>query len=394
MVVTRMASVRKHPKSKFWSACFRDSNGVRTTRSTKTADKRLALKTAMEWEGAASRAGSGRLIEAQARAVVNSILEHAGHEAITFYKTRDWLNEWLNDKSDSREESTTAKYKQVVDRFLNHLGQRADHGLAHVTPSDIRSFRDLLHAEGRAASTVNQIIAKVLSASFAKARRLGYIPINPCSAVEPLKKTRSVAGVFSSDQVKQLLEAAPSEDWRGFILSGFFTGQRLRDLADLRWSSVDFEKKMIFIDEQDKGGAGVAIPIHQDLLDQLLKLRVTGDPNGPVFPSLFGKAGGGKSGLSEAFKRIMSRAGIAIEKRLESGGGVGRGRNKLSFHSLRHSFNSELANAGVAQEIRQKLTGHRGVESNKLYTHLDFPALEAAVRMVPSIHDSGNRKGP
>jgi integrase len=382
-----MASVRKHPKSNFWSACFRDSNGIRTTRSTKTADKRLALKTALAWEDAASKAGSGRLIEAQARAVVNSIMEHAGHEAITFYKTRDWLNEWLEDKSVSREASTTAKYKQVVDRFLNHLGQRANQGLAHVTPSDIRSFRDLLHEEGRAASTVNQIIAKVLSASFAKACRLGYIPTNPCAAVEPLKKITTEASVFTIQQVKQMLGACPSMEWRGFILAGFFTGQRLRDLADLIWEQVDLEKRMIFIAAQNKGGAGVAIPIHKDLYDQLLQFETSVDPKAPVFPSLFQKAGGGRSGVSEAFKRIMVRARIVIEKRLESGGGVGRGRNKLSFHSLRHSFNSAMANAGVSQEIRQKLTGHRDIDSNKLYTHLDFPALEAAVKLVPSIGD-------
>ena len=130
---------------------------------------------------------------------------------------------------------------------------------------------------------------------------------------------------------------------------------------------------------------GVAIPIHEDLLTHLLEFPSSDDENAPVFPSLHGKAGGGKSGLSEAFKRIMVKSGITLKKRLEAGGDAGRGRNELSFHSLRHSFNSVLANAGISQEIRQKLTGHRDSNTNKIYTHLDFPALEAAVQAVPSL---------
>ena len=39
----------------------------------------------------------------------------------------------------------------------------------------------------------------------------------------------------------------------------------------------------------------------------------------------------------------------------------------LTFHSLRHSFNSAMANAGVSQEIRMKLIGHVSAEMNKGY---------------------------
>ena len=60
-----------------------------------------------------------------------------------------------------------------------------------------------------------------------------------------------------------------------------------------------------------------------------------------------------------SFKRIMERAGI------EAGVGPTKERrnvSKLSFHSLRHSFNSALANAGIPPEIRQLLTGHSSLE--------------------------------
>ena len=51
----------------------------------------------------------------------------------------------------------------------------------------------------------------------------------------------------------------------------------------------------------------------------------------------------------------------------------------LTFHSLRHSFNSEMASAGVGEELRMKLTGHATREQNKKYTHHELELLRAAM---------------
>jgi hypothetical protein len=77
---------------------------------------------AVEWEGVAKRAREGETTEARARSVINSIMEHAGQEPVTFYKTGDWFNEWLEDKRLSSEATTFQKYEPMVRRFLEHLG--------------------------------------------------------------------------------------------------------------------------------------------------------------------------------------------------------------------------------------------------------------------------------
>lgn len=59
--------------------------------------------------------------------------------------------------------------------------------------------------------------------------------------------------------------------------------------------------------------------------------------------------------------------------------------SKLTFHSLRHSFNSALANAGVAQEVRMKLTGHTSADMNAKYTHHELDLLKAAIGKLPSV---------
>src|SRR6202035_5671576 len=109
-----------------------------------------------------------------------------------------------------------------------------------------------------------------------------------------------------------------------------------------------------------------------ELEEYLLSLPSSDSPKAPIFPELHKKPGSGKSGLSMAFKRIMARAGIDGGGLGERLGTAGRNLSALSFHSLRHSFNSALANSGVSQELRQKLTGHASVEMNRLYTHTEL----------------------
>jgi Phage integrase family. len=85
-----------------------------------------------------------------------------------------------------------------------------------------------------------------------------------------------------------------------------------------------------------------------------------------------------------AFKRIMERAKIK-GRLLREANGAGRSQSSLSFHSLRHSFNSAMANAGVLSEVRQKLTGHSSAKMNAQYTHHELEELRAAVSVIPSI---------
>src|SRR5262249_6699834 len=102
-----------------------------------------------------------------------------------------------------------------------------------------------------------------------------------------------------------------------------------------------------------KTGKKLTVPIHPQFA-VWLETQTRGIGKARVFPMLAGKSGEGKSGLSIAFKRIMNRADIR-GRILREANGAGRSQSSLSFHSLRHSFNSAMANAGVAPEVRQKI---------------------------------------
>jgi integrase len=388
-----MASITKDahqpPRSPFWIACY---NGIgsdgklrRIKRSTKTTDRKLAEKLAEEWEELEKLAGKGRLTEGRCREVISQMHERINGEPLHFRTAREWLTEWVESKRNETEQRAFLKYQQIVNEFLAHIGAKADRLLDVITSADIRSWRDVLKRKGLSAPTVNHAI-KILRMPFKAAHDAGYIKINPNrkETVRPIKDDASDVekDVFTPEQVADLINAAPSEDWKGAILCGYYTGLRLRDIADLQWQAVDLDRRTITVTTR-KTRKKVVMPIHPQFCAWLEK-QTRGIAKAPVFPTLAGKSGGGKSGLSMAFKRIMERAKIK-GRLLREASGAGRSQSSLSFHSLRHSFNSAMANAGVASEIRQKLTGHASAQMNAQYTHHEIEELRAAVSVIPRI---------
>jgi integrase len=88
-----------------------------------------------------------------------------------------------------------------------------------------------------------------------------------------------------------------------------------------------------------------------------------------------------KAGVAGA----MIRKGVTAEakKKAENKARTGRTISALSFHSLRHTATSLLANAGIAADTRKALTGHADDRVHEGYTHYQLETLRAAVESIP-----------
>jgi len=387
-----MASIHKDPrgKSPYWYAAFYGADGTRCFRSTKTADRRHAIRICNEWEDAALRARKKTLTTAQIRSVFNELLEQAGDEPLESFTIGDWMAEWLSSKKASHAPAAWERYRKPVEDFVAHLGQRALLPLRAATSKDIRNFRVAQRAAGRAATTVN-FAHKALASAFEAAKRQAYIEANPCHAVDflPTHEEKVEKGTFTTKEVSALVRAAKdSRDWQGVILIGYFTGLRLADCLSLRWGSVDLQSKVLKVTPRKtvRTGKKLEIPMSPDVEKFLLEQPVGKRDTDPVFPSLAKLSVGGNRGASRLFQRIMEKAGLASGKLRDAAGKSGRAVAERSFHSLRHSYNTALSDAGVPIEIRQRLTGHSSVEQNLHYTHTEFTKLRAAVDSLPRLN--------
>lgn len=383
-------------RSPFWICCYTSATGQRLKKSTKitvkpfkgekrqdgspktAADKRAeAWEVCLGIERAENHAKSGTLTEQAAKKIISEILERTTGEPLHNYRVRDWLAHWLELKEHVRAGKTMDRYRQVIRDFVESLGHRANLALAHITPKDVLAYRDSIIKANKTARTAN-LSVKVVSAALNAAFRQGYIASNPATAVESLPVKSAERGTFTAAQMSKLLRAA-QDDWRGAILLGYYTGARLGDVASMHWDVIDWPNKLIRF-TPSKTKKPVTVPLHPQLERELLKNAGIG--KAAMFPALAGKGTGGRHGLSRRFSAIMEKAGIEGKRTQASGG---RTLSNLSFHSLRHSFNSAMANAGVSQEIRQKLTGHASAEMNRTYTHHELQPLRAAVTLIPSV---------
>jgi integrase len=375
-----MASVAKDARgrSPFWYACYTGPNGKRLKRSTRLTAKSKALEMARALEKAALEAKLGTLTEARARELIGEMLQSVSGQTLRVFAVREWLGHFVNQKKKSRAEKTAARHEQMMNEFVQFLGARAERNIGAVTPKDISDFRDQRHARGLTPTTVNLDVT-VLSAAFNAALRQGLIPVNPCAAVEPLKDKAHRKQVFTPEQISALLKVAEG-DWKGLILLAFYTGQRLGDCSNLRWQDIDLHKRTIRF-EQGKTGDEILTIIHPELEDYLLSLPTAKSNDKFLFSSLCQR---NISPLSKHFRKLMKQARIE-QGVIRKGNQAGRTVYGLSFHSLRHSFTSILANAGVAEELRMALTGHKSRDVHARYTTHEMQRLREAIALLPRI---------
>lgn len=379
-----MASVTKDARgrSPFWVMCYSDAVGRRLKKTSKTKDRGAALKMAMQLERAARLGASGSLTEHRSRELLSELLEQItdGRETVRATTARDFLVGWLDSKRALLAQGSIWSYESAVDGAIECLGQRADRPLDAVRTEDLQGFVSKLVKSGKAPKTVG-IYMKVLRSAFKAARLRQLITFDPAEGVQLPRGISAERGTFTSAEIGMLLASAPSEDWRNVILLGAFTGQRLRDCTDLLWRDVDLVAGTLTFRVKKKGGARLTVPMHPQLRERLEE--IAGDGKEPhVSPTLANRDTGGKIGLSFEFKAIMRAAGVEIGEAESQGS---RRVSLRTFHSLRHGFVSALANAGVAEDVRMRLTGHSDANVHAGYTHRELEALRTNLEKVPRI---------
>jgi integrase len=336
------------------------------------------MSVALEFERASKLGRAGNLVEAQARKVVADIMARAGgEETLRAPSVNDFLNQWIASKIERKSKGTATRYGVAVTDFLASLGNRTAKPLTSLTTGDVERFLSYRTDKGLAPQTLVLDI-KIIGAALNHARRQGIITTNPAEAVELPKGKSMERGTFTPAEVKMLVDTAKGE-WKTLILLAYFTGARMSDCCRMAWADTDLSTITY---TQAKTGEKVTVPLHPDLAAHLGTLAGTDKPEVFLMPHTANLKSGGRKGLSQTFKLIMRDAGLDAGKVKKAGV---RQLSRRTFHALRHSFNSVMANAGVSQEVRMKLTGHKTESVNRGYTHHELEPLRAAIKKIPSL---------
>ena len=136
-----MASLFKHPKSRFWSACYTDRHGRQLKRSTKSVDKAHAMRIALELEAVEKQAAAGTVTTTQLRKVLNDVSERITGDSIAAPSIEAYLTGWLKGIEVRNAAGTLERYRNTVTIFLAGLGARISQPITTVTPHDIEEDR-------------------------------------------------------------------------------------------------------------------------------------------------------------------------------------------------------------------------------------------------------------
>jgi integrase len=382
-----MASVWRHPRSQYWTACFRDQNGRQRRVSTKETKRRAAQQIADAFEKAARQKRTLKQVQATIERLQEEFYPERAFRKAT---VRSYSEIWLKTKGPEVSLRTLTFYRKNVSKFLSFLGERAELPIAEIQKPDIVAYRNQL-AGVVSARTANHDL-KCVRMLFLAAKRDGYLLENPTEFVDLVKNQPSAQSkhAFSIPELQRVLSVADPE-WQSMILFALYTGQRLGDIARLCWANVDLTKNEVRL-TTSKTGRLMLIPMAAPLRKHVLALPQSDSLETPIHPKAFAivEAQGRSGSLSVRFAELLSQAGLRPKKsHHKSQDGQGRSApriaNALSFHSLRRTATTLLHEAGIPQQVVQALIGHDSEAMHQIYVAVGEAALKKAVAKFPKL---------
>ena len=290
--------------------------------------------------------------------------------------------------------NTTLKSKRTVwmefARWMEKNHVEIGH-LAEVTEESVAEYLAQFRCR-HAATTYNNHVCALREVFRLLADKAG-VTHDPWAGVS-LRADDSVSRrELTIDEVERLYSVASKvgAEWKLLFMTGIYTGLRLGDCCRLTWDNVNLERQVIqVIPEKTKKhshGRPVTIPIHASLFAELQSaMRGNGErgigSGGFINPKVADLYINRNWLLDDTLRKIFTAANITMSVRME-----GRSRKSVvaSFHSLRHTFVSMSANAGVPLPVVQSIVGHCSTAMTRHYYHENLDALRRAVEAIPAV---------
>jgi len=274
---------------------------------------------------------------------------------------------------------TVEAYRRDLDRFIEFLRGAGRARPDQVDYDDVREYVYFLHSQGLAASSIRRAQSS-LRAYFGFLLLEGVLQTDPTERMDTPRVARTLPDVLSPGEVERLIEAPDSTRavyWRDrAILEVLYgAGLRVSELTGLKLGDVDRAEGLVRV--MGKGSKERIVPLGgaaSRALDRYLRqVRPNlerGEGHGRVF---LNARGGPLSRVSvwNLVKESARRAGID---------------DKISPHTLRHSFATHLLEGGADLVVVQELLGHADISTTQIYTHLDREYLREVHR---SFHPRG-----
>jgi integrase len=245
-------------------------------------------------------------------------------------------------------------------RYEKHLAGRYDEKkLNEITTRDLEEMKTELELAGASPATRKHVLALVRMI-YNKAVTLHlYHGPNPVQGVKLPRLQNRRERFLSFEEARLLLEGLKKKSAavHDMALLSLSTGMRAGEIFNLRGWDLDLENGIVNVSDPKNNQPRKAY-VSGDVLE-MLRTRKLDDPAGYVFRDTW--HGERVNQVSDTFNRVADPL---------FNQGITDRRQRVTFHTLRHTFASWLAQRGTSILMIKELLGHRTLAMTQRYAHL------------------------
>lgn len=350
--------------------CLKEIIRIKEAKTTGSGPKTLAEKRNL--------AEQKRLAELEEQRQAEKEIERLNRTKKEFIEIWDEYREIPTDNK-----SETVRTEELLMRLwiLPIIGGKKINDICEL---DVQKIKKNILSSDRAPRTAELALAvlrKVINYAIKQKYRTSDNPVK--EVIKKIKYDNKRMRFINREEANLLLAALKekSEVIHDVALMSLHTGCRAGELFKLQWLDLNFENEQIFL-KDTKNAESRFVYMSQAVKEMLLRRKSKDERkrqknaewnlNLLVFP---GKGGKIITGVSRTFSRVVEELGL--NKNIKDR------RQKLVFHSLRHSAASWLVQEGVPLFTVQRLLGHQTAALTERYSHL----APANLRAVTSVFD-------
>lgn len=246
--------------------------------------------------------------------------------------------------------STVHNYIYAVEDFARYFG-RSPYRLG---PDHIRQYQAHLFRDRKLAANTIQVRTAALRFLFVKTLKRPYLH----EQIPFPKRPRTLPTVLSPEEVERLIASAKNLMHRAMLMTLYATGLRRSELCQLKVADIDSQRMVIRV-RQGKGGRDRDVLLSAKLLETLREYWRWMKPRTYLFPGL---VKGWRADVPITPKVVWD---AVVEARIRAGI-----QKHVTPHTLRHSFATNMLEAGADLRSIQMLLGHADLADTAIYLHL------------------------
>lgn len=312
---------------------------------------------------------------------------------IKIIRANTTVNVWKKDWVETYRPDVSAKWKRHINTLLNRFADEyGGYPLKKIKQKNIQLYINQL--AGLSKVTIDKNM-QILKAFFETAKDNDLLTDNPVKNIKPPKTPKPVTRRPVTNYEREIILKVAEYHYAGLYMKiMLYCGLRTMEVAALLGKDIDLKRKILTVNKtvKDDGSVGDPksdygyreIPIPDILVSDLKKIDL--DPFSPVVKTKTGKryTSNTVEKMWDSYKQCMN---IEMGQKENDPFYVNRVAEDLVMYCLRHTYCTDLQDAGVPINIARELMGHSSIEiTARIYTHHTEQSVENARDLINACH--------